>query len=493
MLPPRVSADVYAPGHARHVRVHASQRRRRHRGRRRRHLLDGHAASHRHARTLQTLQPLTLDDRLILAPLIDTTGACTSTRFTAREEHDDERERQQGPPRVAGAAPYEPDDGELQPSIVQPLARVPCHRAPRRVPRCGAQRTHHRRDDERGAPEQRDGVPPTEPPNPRDDGREPEEETSAQRGGRTVPSHDSLRVDPRLRGDRGPGRGARGDPPAELGGHQPDVGLAPASGAFRLGLGGGGVHAPEAEAKAQVPTHALKEPGEQRRREREDERVARDGSRGQGHLPQAADAEHEVEAAAGDSSGAARPAPVREVVEGRGDAAAGFTRRHRARGCPPVAAVAAEGGVPAVVRPRGRRRPADLILDASRGCGRGEPYERRRRRGLRRGLSRGERAGRGTGLWGLVHRVRDGFLQRDDAGLREPHAVVRGALARPGEFLLAFPLGALVREVVGESLELLPQPVGLELRLPQALSLPRGHGVGPVGEPAANAVEGRGR
>ena len=85
------------------------------------------------------------------------------------------------------------------------------------------------------------------------------------------------------------------------------------------------------------------------------------------------------------------------------------------------------------------------------------------------------------------------YLQRDDACLREPHAVVRGALARPGEFLLAFPLGALVREVVGESLELLPQPVGLELRLPQALSLPRGHGVGPVGEPAANAVEGCGR
>ena len=85
------------------------------------------------------------------------------------------------------------------------------------------------------------------------------------------------------------------------------------------------------------------------------------------------------------------------------------------------------------------------------------------------------------------------YLQRDDACLREPHAVVRGALARPGEFLLAFPLGALVREVVGESLELLPQPVGLELRLPQALSLPRGHGVGPVGEPAGNAVEGRAR
>lgn len=92
--------------------------------------------------------------------------------------------------------------------------------------------------------------------------------------------------------------------------------------------------------------------------------------------------------------------------------------------------------------------------------------------------------------WNIGHRS---YLQRDDAGLREPHAVVRGALARPGEFLLAFPLGALVREVVGESLELLPQPVGLELRLPQALSLPRGHGVGPVGEPAANAVEGRGR
>jgi len=92
--------------------------------------------------------------------------------------------------------------------------------------------------------------------------------------------------------------------------------------------------------------------------------------------------------------------------------------------------------------------------------------------------------------WNIGHRS---YLQRDDACLREPHAVVRGALARPGEFLLAFPLGALVREVVGESLELLPQPVGLELRLPQALSLPRGHGVGPVGEPAANAVEGCGR